>query len=63
VKVYNDFPWLESDPNKSSEVKKSSPKLLCEACYKENCGGNCIWIIKFYRWIKKKVFLSSEGGE
>jgi hypothetical protein len=38
-----------------NDVKPSNPQLLCEACFKENCGGNCIWLIKFYRWIKNKL--------
>jgi hypothetical protein len=29
VKVYNDFPLGESDPNKSSEVKKLEHELIC----------------------------------
>jgi hypothetical protein len=38
-----------------NDVKPSNPQLLCEACFKENCSGNCIWLIKFYRWIKKTL--------
>ena len=29
MKVYNDFPLGESDPNKSSEVKKLEHELIC----------------------------------
>ena len=29
VKVYNDIPLGESDPNKSSEVKKLEHELIC----------------------------------
>ncbi len=33
-----------------SQVKHSSPQMLCEACYKENC-----WYQKLINWFKNKL--------
>jgi hypothetical protein len=37
-----------------SKVIKREPLMLCEACFKENCNGNCILIIRVVRWVKRK---------
>jgi len=41
---------------KLSKIKESNPQLLCECCFKQNCNRNCIWLIKFCRWINKKLY-------
>ena len=39
-------------PNK---IIKSKPRMICNACYKENCGGYCWGVYRFCNWIKSII--------
>ena len=38
-----------------SKITVKEPLMLCEACSRQGCNGNCIFIIRFFRWIKTKL--------
>ena len=37
-----------------SKIIAIKPLMLCEACFKENCNGNCILLVRILRKIKSK---------
>lgn len=43
---------MKIDKNK---VIKKDPMMICDSCFKENCQGECWFIIRFSKWLKRKL--------